>query len=61
MGTPIPPTPAARPTQPTDEDNLEISVVKPTSPPPPGQVWVFDTEGNKYVAMPDPSAPGKTI
>jgi hypothetical protein len=62
LGQPIVPTPApVKNVQPTDADNLNISVVKPTSPPPPGMVWIFDTEGNKYVAIPDPANPQKTI
>ncbi len=47
--------------QPTDDDNLEVPVVAPTSPAPTGQKWVFDTQFNKYVLMPDPAAPGKQI
>jgi hypothetical protein len=47
--------------QPTDNDNLEIPVAKPTSPPAPGQVWVFNPDDGVYVSMPDPANPGKTI
>lgn len=54
-------TPGYKNVQPTDNDNLAIPVVKPTSPPAPGQIWVFDTENNVYVSMPDPANPGKTI
>lgn len=49
-------TPPTQNVQPTDDDNLEVPVAAPTSPPPPGQKWVFDTQFNKYVLMPDPDA-----
>ena len=53
--TTIPPTtPAIQNVQPTDDDNLEVPVAAPTSPASPGQKWVFDTQFNKYVSMPDP-------
>jgi DNA-directed RNA polymerase beta' subunit len=62
LGQPIVPAPApVKNVQPTDDNNLNVTVVKPTSPPPPGMVWVFDTEGNKFVTMPDPANPQKTI
>lgn len=57
----VPPAPTIQNVQPTDDDNLEVPVSAPTSPPPPGQKWVFDTQFNKYVLMPDPAAPGKQI
>src|SRR6185295_12522966 len=53
--------PTIKNVQPTDDDNLAVPVVAPTSPLPPGQKWVFDTQFNKYVAMPDPAAAGKTV
>lgn len=56
-----PNAPVIQNVQPTDNDNLEIAVVQPTSPPAPGQKWVFDTENNVYVSMPDPAHPNKTI
>jgi hypothetical protein len=53
LGQPIVPAPApVKNVQPTDDDNLEVPIVKPTSPPPPGTQWVFDTQFNKYVIMP---------
>jgi len=59
------PDPTAPPTfknvQPTDNDNLEIPVAKPTSPPAPGQAWVFDPVNKQYVSMPDPANAAKTI
>lgn len=55
----MPPTPQN--IQPTDDDNLNVPVPAPTSPLPPGQKWVFDTQFNKYVAMPDPAAVNKQI
>ena len=59
MGTPVAP---AQNVQPTDDDNLEVPTVKPTSPPAPGQVWVWDAANKTYVSMPDPNAkPGATI
>ena len=54
------PDPTAPPTlknvQPTDDDNLEVPVAAPTSPPPPGQRWVFNSDPAimAYVLMPDP-------
>jgi len=50
------PAQAIKNIQPTDYDNLAVPVVAPTSPLPPGQKWVFDTQFNKYVAMPDPQS-----
>ena len=59
------PDPTAPPTlkniQPTDDDNLEVPVVKPSSPPAPGQIWQWNSTVGKYVSMPDPANPGKTI
>lgn len=59
------PDPNAPPTfqnvQPTDQDNLEVPAVKPSSPPAPGQVWVYNPDVKAYVSMPDPANPGKTI
>jgi hypothetical protein len=66
-GTP-PATPAATTTtptiqnvRPTDNNNLEIAVQKPQSPPSPGQIWSFDPVNKVYVSMPDPANPHKTI
>jgi hypothetical protein len=55
------PAPTIQNVQPTDQDNLEVPVVKPSSPPAPGQIWVYNPDVNAYVSMPDPAAPGKTI
>lgn len=52
----LPTDPVIKNVQPTDNDNLEIPVAMPSSPPSPGQKWVFDTENNVYVSMPDPTA-----
>jgi hypothetical protein len=57
----VTPAPVIKNVQPTDDDNLELSIPAPTSPLPIGQKWVFDTQFNKYIAMPDPAIPGKTI
>ena len=54
-------TPVIQNVQPTDDDNLNVPVAMPSSPTPPGTKWVFDTQFNKYVIMPDPANPGKTI
>ena len=56
-----PAAPTIQNVQPTDQDNLEVPVVKPTSPPAPGQIWVYNPDVKAYVSMPDPAAPGKTI
>lgn len=52
----VPAAPVIQNVQPTDDDNLEIPVAMPSSPPSPGQKWVFDTENNVYVSMPDSTA-----
>jgi len=57
----VPAAPVIQNVQPTDDDNLEIPVTMPTSNPAPGQKWVFDPVNKKYISMPDPAAPGKTI
>lgn len=57
----VAPAPTIQNVQPTDDDNLNVPVAAPTSPTPPGTKWTFDTQFNKYVIMPDPAAPGKTI
>lgn len=54
-------TPVVQNVHPTDDDNLDVPVPAPTSPLPPGQKWVFDTQFNKYVAMPDPNAVSQQI
>ena len=59
--TPATTTPVIQNVQPTDDDNLNVPVAMPSSPTPPGTKWVFDTQFNKYVIMPDGSNPGKTI
>jgi len=56
-----PPAPVIKNVQPTDNDNLEIPVPMPSSPPSPGQKWVFDTQNNVYVSMPDPAYHGAAI
>jgi hypothetical protein len=56
-----PAAPVIQNVQPTDQDNLEVPVVKPSSPPAPGQIWVYNPDAKAYVSMPNPETPGKTI
>ena len=49
---PVPPVPSPQNVQPTDDDNLDIPTVMPSSPPPPNRKWVWDAANGKFVAMP---------
>lgn len=61
--TPATVAPTIQNVQPTDNDNLEVPITAPTSPPPPGQHWVYNSDPtvNAYVLMPDPTDLSKTV
>jgi uncharacterized C2H2 Zn-finger protein len=58
---PLPTVPTINNVQPTDNDNLEIPVPMPTSPPAPGQKWVYNDVDGVYVSMPDTTDPSKLV
>lgn len=58
---PLPTMPTFNNVQPTDNDNLEVNVPMPTSPPPPGQKWSYNSVDKVYVLMPDMSDPSKLV